>query len=172
MVSSRVLGLVLVAAVMTACGGPSEQAGPAGAAGSSAAVTAPPVTPATVQRVTPILAVESIEPVMPFWEGLGFTPVSPTWVDDTLVFVAFAKDGLEVHYQTRAHIEGNIPAATEALADTTSLVYVTVDNLDLILAGLGDAEVVIPRRRTSWGSDEIYVREPGGNIIAFAAFGR
>jgi len=164
---SKAFAVVLVAGV-AGCGGPGGQSGP----GSSGAPGAPVGTPATVQRITPILAVDAIEPSLPFWEALGFTVNSPTWVDDKLIFAGLSKDGLDIHYQTKAHIEGNIPEAADVLGNTTALVYITVDSLDAIMAGLGDAEVVIPRRRTSWGSDEVYVREPGGNLVAFAAYGR
>jgi hypothetical protein len=170
MISPRTLGIVLAAAAAVACGGPADQS-PA-SAGPASETGAPAVAPARLQRVTPILVVEAIEPVLPFWEALGFAQASPSWVDGKLVFVSMAKDGLELHYHTKADMEVSIPAAADMLADTTSLVYLTVDNLDRIVAGLGDAEVVIPRRRTAWGADEIYVKEPGGNVIAFAAFGR
>jgi hypothetical protein len=169
MISPRILGIVLAAAAAVACGGPAEQSGPAGAGQPAGG---PAVAPATLQRVTPILVVDAIEPALPFWEALGFAQASPSWVDGKLNFVSLAKDGLELHYHTKADLEGTIPAAAGMLADTTSLVYLTVDDLDRVVAGLGDAEVVIPRRRTAWGADEIYVREPGGNVIAFAAYGR
>jgi uncharacterized glyoxalase superfamily protein PhnB len=51
------------------------------------------------------------------------------------------------------------------------MVYLAVDDLDAIIERLGGAEIVIPRRQTSWGADEIYVRDPAGHIIGFASFG-
>ncbi len=171
MLSSKRLIVVLMAGAAMACGAPTE--GPGGGAPPDAAGSATvAVTPATLQRVTPILAVEAIEPVLPFWEALGFSQASPNWVDGKLIFVSIAKDGLEIHYHSKANLQANMAEAAALMADTTSLVYLTVDNLDRVVAGLGDAEVVIPRRRTEWGADEIYVREPGGNVIAFAAYGR
>jgi hypothetical protein len=167
----RALTVGLVAAVALGCAGPGEDtASPAGAAPAGTPAAAPAGPPATLERVTPVLAVEAIEPVVPFWEGLGFVPVNASYADGRLIFIGFAKDGLEVHYQTLAQIESNLPGATDLLAGSTSLVYLTVDDLDAIVARLGDAEVAIPRRRTAWGSDEIYVKEPGGHLIAFAAF--
>jgi uncharacterized glyoxalase superfamily protein PhnB len=164
---AAMVGLVTCATV--ACAGPGEEARPAPGAGDAAAeVTRPP---ANVERLTPVLAVASIEPVIPFWEALDFVPNNHNYVDGRLNFVAFTKDGYDVHYQTVAQIEQNIPDATEMLSGSTSLVYVTVDDLDAIVERLGDAEIAIPRRRTPWGSDEIYVKEPGGHLIAFAVFG-
>jgi hypothetical protein len=36
---------------------------------------------------------------------------------------------------------------------------------------LEGAPVVKPRHQTFYGSTEIYVKEPGGNTVGFAAFG-
>lgn len=32
-------------------------------------------------------------------------------------------------------------------------------------------EVVVPRRSTFYGAEEVFVREPGGNVVGFAEFG-
>jgi len=128
---------------------------------------------ARLERVTPILAVQAIEPSIPFWTALGFQPTDPADQDGKLVFMAFAKDGLQIHYQTIERIERDAPGTAAMLTGSTSLIYMTVSNLQEIVDALpSDTEVVIPRRRTQWGADEIYVREPGGHLIAFAQFGR
>ncbi len=141
---------------------------------ASLAATMPAAPPqgATLERLTPILVVDSIELTVPFWEALGFRATSPARVDGKLTFIAFVKEGYSIHYQTLAFIEENIPGATEMLSGNTTLLYLAFDDLDTVIAALGDAEVVIPRRKTPWGADEIYVKEPGGNIIGFAKFGR
>lgn len=136
-----------------------------------AGVAAASMQEARLERLTPILAVDEIEPVIPFWEALGFRTVNQNRSEGTLVFAAFSKEGYEIHYQTVARIDRDIPGMAETLAGSTSLLYLAVDDLDAVIAALGDAEVVIPRRRTRWGADEIYVREPGGHLIGFAKFG-
>ena len=126
-----------------------------------------------VRRLVPILSVESIEVVVPFWTALGWEAKDPMEVDGKLIFLAFAKDGVTIHYQTLAHIEGQLPGATEMLAGSTAMIYITVTSLDRVVEALGPgAEVVIARRRTAWGADEIYVKEPGGHLVGFAQFGR
>jgi len=175
MPARKVLTALLLASVCLACGdatvessSPSQEAAPPAAVPAAAEPSAPL---AVVQRLTPVLAVESIEPSVPFWEALGFTATNPSYTDGELIFMEFVKDGFQVHYQTLERIESNTPAAAESLRRGAAMVYVTVDQLDGIVERLGEAEVVIPRQRTAWGSDEIYVREPGGHIIGFAAFG-
>ncbi len=127
---------------------------------------------ARLLRLTPLLSTEAIEPVIPFWSALGWESLNPLRVDGKLAFIAFRKDGQEIHYQTVEYIDTQIPGASTMLADNIALLYLTVDDLDQVVRALGaDAEVVIPRRQTPWGADEIYVKEPGGNLVGFAQFG-
>ena len=168
----KALAIGLVAGAAVGCAGPGEDPGSASAPGTSpAAGVTPARPPANVERVTPVLPVESIEPVVPFWEALGFTATNPNYVEGRLNFIAFSKDGLDVHYQSLAEIDQKSAAASADLAGSTAMIYITVDDLDAIVERLGNAEIVIPRRQTPWGSDELYVREPGGHLIAFASFG-
>lgn len=167
-------GLALVlAGGLAACAGPGEEPAPPRTAAGAPPPAAGVVTrsPAAVERVTPVLAVESIDAVVPFWEALGFQAINPAHIDGRLVYMAFAKDGLEIHYQTAGLIERSIAGGGGQLAGSTSFVYIAVDDLDAVIERLGATEVVVPRRRTEWGADEIYVREPGGHIVAFASFG-
>lgn len=39
-----------------------------------------------------------------------------------------------------------------------------------ILEALAGVDPVVPRRKTFYGADEVFVREPAGNVIGFAAF--
>ena len=154
MLRSRTLRIASVAAVTLACIFPVEAQ-----------------RWATVEHVAPILVADEIEAVLPFWQALGFEAVNALESEGKLYFVIIVKDGFAIHYQTTAYIEEQIPETTEILSRGKALLYINVDNLDTVVAALGDAEVVIPRRRTPWNTDEIYVKEPGGNIIAFAKLG-
>lgn len=126
--------------------------------------------PVTLKKVTPILYVEEIEPVLSFWtERLGFESTVEVPEGDRLGFVILAKDGLEVMYQTRASVEGDVPT----LSDTPmggSLLFVEVEDLDAVERALDGVEPVVPRRTTFYGAHEIFVREPAGNIVGFAQF--
>lgn len=140
--------LFLLAAAVVACGPPDTM----------------------IKKITPILYVDAIEPVLPFWmDRLGFTKSAEVPEGDRLGFVILERDGLEVMYQTRASVSADVPA----LADTPmggSMLFIEVESLDPILAALSGIEPVVPRRRTFYGADEFFVREPAGNIIGFAAF--
>ncbi len=43
-----------------------------------------------------------------------------------------------------------------------------MDDIDAIEKAVAGAEIVVPRRTTFYGSTEIFVREPAGNVVGFA----
>lgn len=127
--------------------------------------------PPVVEKLTPVLAVEEIEPVLPFWvERLGFAVTAEVPEGDRLGFVILEKNGIEVMYQTRESLEADAPTLADAPAGG-SILFLRVEALDPVLEALKGVPVVVPRRRTSYGADEIFVREPGGHVVGFAAFG-
>lgn len=124
-----------------------------------------------ITKITPILYVEEIEPSLPFWtERLGFSVTTEVPQDGRLGFVILVRDSVEVMMQTRASVEADVPAVA-ATPRGASILFIEVDALEPILAAIEGVPVVVPRRTTFYGADEISVREPGGNIIGFAAFG-
>lgn len=122
-----------------------------------------------VKKLTPLLAVEAIEPALPFWERIGFEKTVEVPHEDRLGFVILAGHGHEVMLQTTASLEADVPAV--APPPGHSVLYLEVDDLAAVEAALGDAEVVVPRRTTFYGAEEIFVREPGGSVIGLAEFG-
>ena len=55
------------------------------------------------------------------------------------------------------------------MAGGTSTLFIEVDALDPVIAALGDTEVLVPRRTTFYGMDEIFVRPACGTVVGFAA---
>jgi hypothetical protein len=123
-----------------------------------------------VRKVTPILYVESIEPSLPFWERLGFERTAEVPHEDALGFVILARDGHEVMYQTRASVESDVPAVA-ATPMGGAILFMEIEDLAAVESALDGHEVVVPRRRTFYGADEIWYREPAGNLVGFARFG-
>lgn len=126
----------------------------------------------TMKKLTPILYVERIEPSIPFWvDRLGFARTAEVPHEDHLGFLILQKDGVEVMYQTRASVQADAPAVAERLSMEGSLLFIEVDDLDAVERALEGVEPVVPRRKTFYGADEIFVREPAGNLVGFAQFG-
>lgn len=123
-----------------------------------------------MKKLTPILTVESIEPCLPFWTGaLGFTKTVEVPHGDRLGFVILVREGVEVMLQTVASMEADVPAVAPPPAG--SVLFVEVEDLGAIERAVAGHELLVPRRRTFYGADEIFVREPGGNVVGFAEFG-
>jgi uncharacterized glyoxalase superfamily protein PhnB len=121
--------------------------------------------------LVPVLYAEPIEPCLSFWtEGLGFEVVVTVPGDDgKLGFAMLRKNGVEVQYQSRASLAADAPALADMPSSAT--LYLEIDSLEAVLGRLTNAEVVVPRRRTFYGADELFVRTPCGHVVGFAQQG-
>lgn len=123
-----------------------------------------------VKSLAPILVVNEIEPVLPFWvDRLGFAVITTVPEAGPYVFAIVARDGAQVMLQTRASASEDLNADLGSIG--AGVVYVSVAALDPVIGALGDAaEIVVARRTTFYGADEIFVRDPAGNQVGLAAF--
>lgn len=128
--------------------------------------------PFGLQHLTPVLVVEEVEPCLCFWtDKLGFTAENQVPGDNgKLVFASAKAGGVEIMYQTRASVLAERPEAADELAGHSTVLFITVDDLDPIEKAVAGAPVVKPRHDTFYGSSEMYVKEPGGNLVGFAQF--
>ncbi|MGH7619599.1 MAG: VOC family protein [Gemmatimonadaceae bacterium] len=129
----------------------------------------------SLRALAPVLIVDAVEPGVAFWtEALGFVQENAVPGDDgKLVFASVKKDGVEIMYQTRASVLADDPSGAADLSGHSTALFITVPtmaDLDAIEARTSGAPVVKPRHDTFYGSTEFYVREPGGNVVGFAAF--
>ncbi|HEY0025713.1 MAG TPA: VOC family protein [Longimicrobium sp.] len=123
-----------------------------------------------MKKLTPVLVVDAIEPCLPFWvDRLGFTRTIEVPEDDRLGFVALEKDGVEVMVQTRSSAVASAPGMEEFPFGGPTHLYIEVSDFDAVDRALEGAEVIVPRRTTSYGATEIVVREPCGHFIGFAS---
>ncbi len=129
--------------------------------------------PPLIKQLTPVMVVDQVEPCLAFWvERFDFAVENQVPAQDgKLIFASAAKDGVEVMYQTRASVIAERPAAAAELTGHSIALFLTVADIDATEKALAGAPVVKPRHQTFYGSTEIYVREPGGNTVGFAAFG-
>jgi uncharacterized glyoxalase superfamily protein PhnB len=120
-----------------------------------------------VKKVTPILVVDAIEPALPFWvRQLGFEKVAEVPHEGRLGFVLLVRDGHEIMLQSRASVAADVPAVA-ALAPACA-VYCDVDSLDAAIEATKGVEVLVPRRTTFYGAEEIWVRDPSGAVVGLA----
>jgi len=122
-----------------------------------------------LNRLTPVLIVDAIDPVLSFWiDRLGFSKTIEVPHEGQLGFVALERDGIQIMYQTRASVAADVPPLASAARG--SFLYVVVDDLDAVARALDGIPLVVPRRKTFYGADEIIAREPGGNVVTFAQY--
>lgn len=121
-------------------------------------------------KLTPVLMVEAIEPCLPFWiDRLGFTKTVEVPHEGRLGFVSLEKDSVQIMYQTRDSVAADVPAAAKSPMKGTFL-FIEVNDLDAVQKALKGVELVVPRRKTFYGSEELILKEPGGNHVTFAEF--
>ncbi len=123
-----------------------------------------------MKRLTPVLYVEEIESALPFWEErLGFKRTAEVPEGDTLGFVILENGPVQIMYQTRASVAGDVPQLESSPMGGTFL-FIEVEDVGKIEQALAGIEPVVPRRQTFYGADELIVREPAGNVVTFAQF--
>ena len=128
----------------------------------------------SLKTLAPVLIVEAVEPSLKFWtEQLGFGKDNEVpGPDGKLIFASVKKDGVEIMYQTRASVIADDPAAAADLNGRSVSLFITVPtiaDLDEIARESKSAPVVKKRHDTFYGTTEFYIREPGGNVVGFAA---
>ncbi len=121
-----------------------------------------------MKSLTPVITVDRIEPCLGFWEALGFERTMEVPGDDGFVFAAVSQGGVEVMYQTNASL-AEVPAVAELKFGHTNF-FIRVTDLSAIKPTLEAGDVVVPERKTFYGSREIVVRAPCGTIVTFAEF--
>lgn len=128
----------------------------------------------SLKTLAPVLIVEAVEPSLKFWtEQLGFAKDNEVpGTDGKLIFASVKKDGVEIMYQTRASVIADNPVGAAELNGRSVSLFITVPavgDLDEIARRAQGAPIVKARHDTFYGTTEFYIREPGGNVVGFAA---
>jgi uncharacterized glyoxalase superfamily protein PhnB len=120
--------------------------------------------------------VDAIEPCLAFWtDQLGFEITGTVPHEDSIGFAMMQKGGVELMYQNRASIDTDLGASEahsglgEELTTGTMTLFIEIEDLDSVIESLVEPEVVVPRRQTFYGMDELFVRAPCGTLVGFAA---
>lgn len=127
-----------------------------------------------MKRATPLISVDAIEPCLPFWTDLGFEVTVTVPHEGAHGFAMLHNGSVELMYQSRGSLTADLgtsgaPDTLPAeLTDSTMAIFMEVDDLDAVIAALGQAEVIVPRRTTFYGMEELFARAPCGTIVGFA----
>jgi hypothetical protein len=121
-----------------------------------------------MKKLSPVIMVEAIEPCLSFWERLGFTKTAEVPEGDRLGFVILAKDAVEVMYQTYESVEKDAPGLVAHDRGHGAALFIEVGDIASVERAMDGIELVVPRRQTFYGMDEVGVKEPGGHVVMFA----
>jgi uncharacterized glyoxalase superfamily protein PhnB len=122
-----------------------------------------------MKKLTPVIVVDAIEPCLPFWtERLGFEVTVTVPHDGHLGFAILVKDNVEVMYQSKASVAADVPAVAPRVGGAPVL-FIEVEDVDAVEKATEGVEVLVPRRKTFYGMDEIFVVAPCGTVVGFAA---
>jgi len=122
----------------------------------------------TMKKLAPVIMVDAVEPCVPFWERLGFTKTAEVPDGNRLGFVILAKDGVEVMYQTHESVQKDAGGLVPRAQGHGAGFFIEVSDIESVVRALEGVDIVVPRRQTFYGMDEIGVREPGGHVVMFA----
>jgi uncharacterized glyoxalase superfamily protein PhnB len=132
--------------------------------------------PLRYESLAPVLVVERVEPTRDFFrDRLGFHETSAVRHGERLGFAMLTRDAVTIMVQSHASLIADVGHdAARAVNETISGrgaagVYVTVSDVELLVPEVADADVLLPLRRTAYGTHEITVREPGGHAVTFAS---
>ena len=128
----------------------------------------PTMQQSTMKKLTPVIMVDAIEPCLPFWDRFGFNKVAEVPEGDRLGFVILVKDGVEVMYQTHESVAKDAAGLVPRAHGHGAALFIEVSDIESIAQAIRGLEIVVPRRQTFYGMDEIGVREPGGHVVMFA----
>lgn len=123
-----------------------------------------------VDKKNIVLYVEKIEPCLKFWVGaLRFEKKNSAASRKSLNVLVLSNGNAEVRLETYANLEKKDPDRADKLRKMPPLVlYIEVMDIEDVESRLKDFDVIIPRRKTFYGIDEIFFCCPGGHFIGFA----
>ena len=125
-----------------------------------------------IRSATPVLFVDRVEPTRDFFTKLGFTVLFDVPDGDHLGFVGLEKDGVQVMVETRGNANEGQAIRELSRQSRSSVVFIEVDNLDVVIGALATEKAIVERHTTFYGADEISFMEPGGHVVTFAKIER
>jgi hypothetical protein len=128
----------------------------------------------TMKRMTPVILVDEVEPCLDIWKKIGFEQTMEVPEGDRLGFVALQNGPVEIMYQARTSMGGDLPFLAEL--DYTRdglLLFIEVESLADVkkrLEGVEGVVELLAERETFYGSREIAIQTPCGTRAVFAEF--
>ncbi|GJL93626.1 MAG: hypothetical protein DHS20C05_00310 [Hyphococcus sp.] len=122
-----------------------------------------------IKKATPILFVDDVQQSVDFFaDRLGFTKTMEVPYERGLQFAAVASNDVEIMFQASDVNDETFTKAELSARVGQGFIYFEIDDFEKIVEAVSDAEIVKDAHDTNYGAKEIYIREPGGNVLGFA----
>lgn len=119
-----------------------------------------------LEKLTTLLVVDAIEPCLPTWKKLGYEVTVRVPESGKLGFVILQGNAGELMLQTRASLGEDMSSVAQK--KPSHLLYGDVKSLTAAEKALAGAKVIVPRRKTFYGADEIWFELENGFILGLA----
>uniref|UniRef100_UPI003F6C3627 VOC family protein n=1 Tax=Congregibacter sp. TaxID=2744308 RepID=UPI003F6C3627 len=123
-------------------------------------------TGANFKKLTPVILSDDVQACVDFWIDLGMSPSMSIPGESNLDFAALSLGNVELMYQSQTLAEAQNPAVAQGAG--RSILCIEVESLAAILESVSPEQIVVPLHTTDYGAQEIYLRDPAGNVIGFA----
>jgi uncharacterized glyoxalase superfamily protein PhnB len=126
-----------------------------------------------LSKVTAVMVVRDVQPCIEFWTTkLGFEVKTTVPEGDEVGFAILARDGVEIMYQSVASVAKDNPAILEGAPNLRTVLFFETDDLEDLAQRLAGVKPLFERRKTFYGSEEICVPDPAGNVVVFSRFSK
>jgi len=126
-----------------------------------------------ITRLTPNLYVDDVASCVKFWvDRMHFEKTAEVPDGDKVAFAALQKGNIELMYGSYASLEKEPGEVSRSYQKGTGFLFIEVDDLDAVLAAMKGVPMLAPVHKTFYGSTEFTVKDPAGNFITFAQFGK
>ncbi|MEO5694859.1 MAG: hypothetical protein ABIQ72_17125 [Usitatibacter sp.] len=125
-----------------------------------------------VTSATAVLIVDHVEATRDFFLKVGYEVMFSIPDGTQIGFVGLGKDGAQVMVESRGNSHEGATFQALSKESRRAVLFIEVDNLEVVISCLEGQKVVAPRHTTFYKSDELTYEEPGGNLITFARFDR
>lgn len=119
-----------------------------------------------LEKLTTLLVVDAIEPCLPTWQKLGYEVTVRVPESGELGFVILRGSAGELMLQTKASLREDMRAVAEE--KPSHLLYGDVKSLAAAEKALGGAKIIVPRRKTFYGADEVWFELENGVILGLS----
>jgi uncharacterized glyoxalase superfamily protein PhnB len=123
-----------------------------------------------LKKLTPNLMTEDVNRTLDFYTNiLGFERVVTVPETGQLDWAMARRDGVELMFQSRASLGGEIAALAGASIGASQTLHIEVTGLDALYQQLQEhVEIVVERHTTFYGTHEFAFKDCNGYVLVFA----